>query len=105
MIPMQQMTDINTSFDLVIRMVGYNMLLSGATIIIVFLRTEKRALNSKVVLSRSAHAPRTQKAPHSPNGRHHPRVCSKSFSSICRMSSPFIASPSSSEAASTFFAS
>lgn len=43
MIPMQQMTDINTSFDLVIRMVGYNMLLSGATIIIVFLRTRKKS--------------------------------------------------------------
>ena len=34
-----------------------------------------------------------------------PRVCSRSFSSICRTSRPFIASPSSSEASSTIFGS
>src|SRR6185437_1510016 len=36
---------------------------------------------------------------------HHPRVCNKSFSSICRTSRPFIASPSSSEASNTTFGS
>src|SRR5579872_5796578 len=42
---------------------------------------------------------------HSPLFFYHPRVCIKSFSSICRTSSPFIASPNSSDASSTFFAS
>src|ERR1700733_5778785 len=36
---------------------------------------------------------------------HHPRVCSRSFSSIWRMSRPFIASPNSSDASSTTFGS
>jgi hypothetical protein len=40
-----------------------------------------------------------------PDRTYQPRVCSKSFSSIWRMSSPFIASPNSSEASSTAFGS
>ena len=43
--------------------------------------------------------------PNSALGNHQPRVWSRSFSSIWRMSRPFIASPSSSEASRTIFGS